>query len=179
MATDWICVLSFFRMSSALPHTWPPDSWKSTTNRWATHMRLVGLNRLWHWLSALLQSETKHLCKYVLTLSLTNNYRSTFVQHLARCWGIVHMLLCVWCIFLIIHSSVILLLFSAAFPPRGWWWGDELHSAAVCKSHWWGERENKCTKNTIFALSFWLCCCTDRNDLMWLQTVIICEMERK
>lgn len=30
----------------------------------------------------------------------------------------------------------------AAFPSRGRWRGDELHPAAVCQSHRWGERGN-------------------------------------
>ncbi len=75
----------------------------------------------------------------------------------------------------LMHSFMLLLL-SAAFSSRGRWWGDELHPAAVCKSHWWGERESKHTREV---LSFWKCH-TGRFYLTWRHnrfTVNICEKE--
>lgn len=39
----------------------------------------------------------------------------------------------------------------AAFSSRGWWWGHELHSAAVCQSHWWGQNDvTSCESVAVF-----------------------------
>lgn len=105
-----------------------------------------------------LWSQTRNLDRFVIIMAAFH-LETTSGQHFAVWQSFLKTagnsqtsILCVSCLFAAQVSILFFLLLSAAFSSRGRWWGDELHPTAVCKSHWWGEKEYKHTTSLSAAV---------------------------